>query len=477
MSLVTLPNELLLMIAGNLRPTCLLSLMLCCKQFHTFGNDTLKKHAVNSPYFKTAALFWAAITGDENLIRLLLTVGAPIKVVENTNNRPGEQVVRHLVPSPCTADTVLYVIEKGTALLLDTFNGPLPAVSWAVQNHHITLLRLAISHHANIEWRGHLQDTALHISLRIGNESMASLLMSSGADINATDINGCQALDIAVRRCGNPIETILKLGADPNRRNFRGVTALHYAARAGNERAVKTLLKYHADPNAADGDQITPLHRAAGCKDSARTVQILLDYGADVTVMNALRRNSFQLAEDSGNPAVGILLEQLYLASPRGYHPGDRSYLHLAILHSQPRLVKNMLAAHVNVNARDRAGQTPLHYAAKMGKCDMVGMLVNAGGSVDAIDNFGKSPLHIAARIQGLVLFWELLMRGERTSFSLRDGVEGCTPLHLAARTIVDPSGAYSRCDGAERDRLWSAIAAKERSLFAEVMERRKLLV
>lgn len=465
------------MIAGNLSPASLLSLMLCCKQFHTFGNDTLKKHAIKYPYFKTAALFWAAITGDENLIRLLLTVGAPIKVVENTNNRPGEQVVRHLVPSPCTVGTVLHVIEQGTALLLDTSNGPLPAVSWAVQNHHSTLLKLAISHHADIEWRGHMQETALHTALRMGYKSMASLLLSSGANINAMDINGCQALDIAVRRRGNPVETILKLGADPNRRNCRGVTALHYAARAGNERAVKLLLKYHADPNAADRDQITPLHRAAGCKDSASTVQILLDHGADVTMMNSLRRNSFQLAEESGNPAVGILLEQLYLAAPRGYHSGDRSYLHLAVLHSQPRLVKNMLAARVNANARDRVGQTPLHYAANLGMCNMVGMLVNAGGSVDAVDNYGKSPLHIAAKIQGLVLFWELLMRGEHTSFSLRDGVEGCTPLHLAARTMVDPSGAYGKCDGAERNRLWSAIAAKERSLFAEVMERRRLLV
>lgn len=475
MSLIILPNELLLMIAGNLRPASLLSLMLCCKQLHTFGNDTLKKHAVTSPYFKTAALFWAAITGDENLIRLLLTVGAPMKVVENTNNRR-EQVVRHLAPSPCTVGTVLHVVGQGTALLLDTFNGTLPAVSWAVQNRHITLLKLAISHHADIEWRGHMQETALHTALRMGCGPVASLLLSSGANINAMDIGGCRALDIAVRRCGNPVEEILKLGADPNWRNCRRVTALHYAARVGNERAVKLLLKYHADPNAVDRDQITPLHRAAGCKDSVSTVQILLDYGADVTMVNNLRRNSFQLAEDSGNPAVGILLEQLYLAAPRGYHSGDRSYLHLAVLHSQPRLVKNMLATHVNVNARDRVGQTPLHYAANLGMRDIVGMLVNAGGSVDAVDDSGKSALHIAAKIQGLDLFWELLMRGEHTSFSLRDGVEGCTPLHLAARTMVDPGGAYGRCDGAERNRLWSAIAAKERSLFAEVMERRRLL-
>lgn len=303
---------------------------------------------------------------------------------------------------------------------------------------------------------------------------MALLLLSSGANIDAADITNCRALETAAKRCEDLVDVILRLGASPNWSDIRGATALHFAAREGNVTAAKYLLQYHADPNAIDRNLMTPLHRAAKYKDSASTVQMLLDHGADVTMLNNRSQNSFQLAEDSGNPAVGILLEKLYHIVPRWSPSMGRSYLHLAVRHSQPWLIKEQLVTGADVNARDRSGKTPLHYAASIGSGDMVSMLIDAGGSVDAIDDTGKSVLHITAKIPGLALFWKLLVLSEAASFSLRDTIDECTPLHLAARTMVDPEGAYSRCDGAERNRLWDAITAKERVLFAEVMEKRR---
>lgn len=478
MSLITLPNELFVMIAGNLSPTSLLSLMRCCREFSVSGDNILRKHAISSPHYKTAALFWYTLTGNRRLVQLLLTSGAPINVVEVSRESLGLEIIRHRAPSHCEVSTVLHVIGQGTKLLLDNTSRPpyyaLPAVFWAVENHHVALLNLAICCNADLEWRNHKNQTALHVALRLGYENLALLLLASGANFKSLDTNGCQMLDIAIEKCHRAVKAILDLGADPNKQNYHGATALHNAAKLGKEKTVKLLLEYHADPNEVDEDKYTPLHRAAARKNSAEIVHMLLDHGADVSSRNNMGRNPFELAEASGNQAVGELLKQLYIVAPHWPHSGGRSYLHIAVHHSMPWLMQKLFAVKVDINARDKSGQTPLHLAASLNKSDMASMLVGAGASVDAVDDTGKTPLHIAAKIPGLVLFWELLMMGERMSFSLRDAIEGCTPLHLAARTMVDPGGTYKRCDGAERNRLWSAIIARERLLFEEVMERRK---
>lgn len=478
MSLTTLPNELFVMIADNLSPESLLSLMLCSQEFYALGNSRLKQHAINSPHYKTAALFWAAMTSNVGLIRLLLTAGAPISVVEAGANPFSLEVVCHQAPSHCDVRTALHVAGLGTKLLLDNTPKPphnaSPAIFWAVENSHIALLKLAIRCNADIEWQNHKGQTALHIALRLGHECEALFLLASGANFNILDANGYQPLEIAIERCHGVVEAILAYGADPDRLTYWGETVLHYAAKLGKVKVVKILLEHSANPNKVDVDQCTPLHRAAARKDSAEIVHMLLDNGADVSCINNVGRNSFELAESSGNLAAGALLKQLYITMPYWRHSGDCSYLHLAVRHSVPWLIKQVLALKVDVNARDKSGQTPLHLAATINRSDMASMLVDAGASVDALDDTGKTPLHIAAKIPGLVLFWELLMVGERMSFSLRDTVEGCTPLHLAAQTMVDPSGEYRGYDGAERNSRWSAIIARERLLFEEVMEKRR---
>lgn len=478
MPLTTLPNELFVMIAGNLSPGSLLSLMLCSQELYALSNSRLKQHAIDSPHYKVAALFWAAMTSDVGLIQLLLTTGAPLRVVEASTNPFGFGDVFHKAPSYCDVRTALHIAGQGTRLLLDNASRPpynaSPAVFWAVENNHIALLSLAIRCNANTEWRNYKNQTALHIALCLGNERSALLLLASGADFNTSDSKGRQPLEIAIEKCYGVVEAILARGANPNRLTHWGETVLHCAIKKGKVKVVKILLEHSANPNIVDSDQCTPLHRAAARKGSAEIVHMLLENGADVSCINNVGRNSFELAEDSGNLAAGALLKQVYITMPHWRHSGDCSYLHLAVRHSVPWLVKEVLALKVDVNARNKSGQTPLHLAATVNSSDMASILITAGASVDALDNTGKTPLHVAAKIPGLVLFWELLMVGERMSFALRDTVEGCTPLHLAAQTMVDPTREYREYDGAERGRVWSAIIARERLLFKEVMERRR---
>ena len=58
-------------------------------------------------------------------------------------------------------------------------------------------------------------------------------------------------------------QLLIARGAEVNARSADGLTALHYAAGAGNTEIVDLLLMAGADPNASSVDGTTPLMRAA----------------------------------------------------------------------------------------------------------------------------------------------------------------------------------------------------------------------
>ena len=50
-----------------------------------------------------------------------------------------------------------------------------------------------------------------------------------------------------------------------------------------------------------------------------------------------------------------------------------------------------------NINARDKYGRTPLHYAAATAQYQCVLSLVANGASLTSLDQFNRTPLHYAA--------------------------------------------------------------------------------
>ncbi len=88
-------------------------------------------------------------------------------------------------------------------------------------------------------------------------------------------------------------------------------------------------------------------------------------------------------------------------------YSGD-SALHVAAAGHRPKVARALLAAGADVNARNRRGAQPLHYAAD-GKPDgttwnpdaqasTVGCLLEAGADPNAVDGRGVAPLHRAVR-------------------------------------------------------------------------------
>ena len=123
-------------------------------------------------------------------------------------------------------------------------------------------------------------------------------LVDAGADINKRDSTGHTALMLAAKRSNDSstegtVKIILDAGADVNAKDNLGWTALMYAAKysatTSTEATVKMLIDAGADVNAKDDHGRTALMLAA--KHSNRTstettVKLIIDADADVNAKN-----------------------------------------------------------------------------------------------------------------------------------------------------------------------------------------------
>jgi ankyrin repeat protein len=89
-------------------------------------------------------------------------------------------------------------------------------------------------------------------------------------------------------------------------------TALHFAARDGNERLVRSLLAAGADVDAVDVFGNTPLWRAVNTGTGLAPMTELLHHGADPGHENRNGSSPLGLARESGEVDVLALLERFH---------------------------------------------------------------------------------------------------------------------------------------------------------------------
>jgi ankyrin repeat protein len=105
--------------------------------------------------------------------------------------------------------------------------------------------------------------------------------------------------------------------------------------------------------------------------------------------------------------------------------------LHYAALEGQASCVEALLACHANASgATDRHGYTPVHAAVIGGHADIVRLLVAAGADVDARSLGGTRPIHLAA-VAGDLTVVKALVAAAANLNAVND--RGLTPLHYAA--------------------------------------------
>lgn len=127
---------------------------------------------------------------------------------------------------------------------------------------------------------------------------MVTLLLSSGAHVNGTGgimgSTGCP-LHCAVGRGDRVMQLLLSHGAEVNATDSSGRTPLHIAA-GGHPGSIRVLVEAGADVNAADDEERTPLHIAVAGR--LESTQALLNAGADVNSVDKSGRTPLDIGRE-----------------------------------------------------------------------------------------------------------------------------------------------------------------------------------
>lgn len=200
----------------------------------------------------------------------------------------------------------------------------------------------------------------------------------------------------ASARTGDAQRLAALLDAHPDRLRATAkpydMTLLHAAAQGGHLAAVDLLLRRGLDANTREtGDNTYAMHWAAAA-GSVDVVRRLADAGGDVVGRgddHGLEvigwASCWDGADDDAHRAVVDLLLS------RGAHHNVYSAIALNLAGEVRRLVAATPAVLQSRMSRSENNQTPLHFAVRMNRPEMVALLLGLGADPLAVDSFGMS--------------------------------------------------------------------------------------
>lgn len=324
--------------------------------------------------FYGTALQAASYSGHEYVSRVLLDSGA---AVNSLSGHYGTPLQAAAYGGHAKLILLLYLSGGKDNIKGGAYGCALVA---AVQGGHEEVMMMLIKNATNLNAEGNKDiPNALYGASAKGHRSMVAKLLNYGADPNKYDKFGRSALEAAIQG-GHPdvVQLLLNNKATLNRASSTGldlgVSALHMAAQGGHKALVQQLLKRRAvDVNYQDKDGLSPLLMAA-IRGYEAIVQLLLKKGIDTSLTDKDGMTALMMAVKGGHQSLVVLL----------------------------------LEYEADLTARNKDGQTPLMLAVEEGHEAIAFLLLQDGATTDAPDRSGRTP-HDVAVSKGYQIIEKLL--------------------------------------------------------------------
>jgi len=257
----------------------------------------------------------------------------------------------------------------------------------AVQgNANPEILHYLISRKSDVNARNKNGESPLHIAVRNNDRSSGELLLAFGADVFHPNVAGESALRTALTRMGGRQDWILNSNVIKSA-DGAGNTPLHLAAEWQLTSVVDLILEKGGNPNARNANGETALFNAVK-SDSDATIRKLLSSTED-------KRADINARDFLGNSALHVCIRWSAGKAAAALISYDAQYNGKKLL-----------------NARNLAGKTPLHEAARQGNMGFLRSLLISGADINAVDETGKTALTDAIQANQSEVVILLLDRG-----------------------------------------------------------------
>ena len=195
---------------------------------------------------------------------------------------------------------------------------------------------------------------------------------------------GAEASLVEATRRGDvaAVRAQIERGVDVNAATPDGTTALHWAAYENEVEIARLLVRAGADAQAANRYGMRPLSLAAA-DGHAEIVRLLLAAGADPHTVTSEGETALMLAARSGVvDAVDALIAGGANVNARETWRGQTALM-WAAAEGNTAAVRALVRAGADVRAKSKAGFTPLLFAAREGRLETAGVLLDLGSSLD----------------------------------------------------------------------------------------------
>lgn len=302
----------------------------------------------------------------------------------------------------------------------------------AVERDDSETLALLCRAGAPLDGKDSSGNSPLHVAAQERKWNSAGILLQQPLDLNA--LNGSKQVvlqsvleDEHLAFAG----AMLQRGASPDSRYDTGQPALIEAIRNRHIQAVRLLLRHGADPNIVNGAGTNPLYLAIR-SGQGDLVPRLLEAGSAAgstspegqPVLNFLCQH-YQACGYTEEKAIAMLRELLHAgADPQATEPGGKRPLGHALEQDFTLAVKELLPLVDDV--RDT-----LWIALSRGDMELVETLLGKGADVNQRREDGETPLTFAVRAKRPDLVYAFMDRGADPTLAGKEG-QAAVPLAIA---------------------------------------------